>query len=105
MAAKRNMITFATDLETKERVRAHAQAAGVDISTYVAAAVSAAMAHGDLVVRTFSSLDSVIAEAEARDSALPWPPEEEAATAEGREEISQALDDFFGGAPGRKGTA
>ncbi|MFJ2259709.1 hypothetical protein ACIOKD_15450 [Streptomyces sp. NPDC087844] len=109
MAAKRSMITFATDPETKERIRSYAEASGVDVSTYVMAAVGAAMAHDDQVARTFAPLDDLIAETEAQESATGQPSSEELGQdsvpdAE-REEISASLDAFFGSSTGHRGVA
>jgi hypothetical protein len=101
------MITFATDPDTKERIRSYAEAAGVDISTYVMAAVGAAMAHDDQVARTFAPLDDLIAEAEA-ENATAAPPEEHGqhpGPDVEREEISSALDSFFGSGIRRRGVA
>ncbi|MEU9186937.1 hypothetical protein AB0D14_20785 [Streptomyces sp. NPDC048484] len=70
MAARRSMITFATDPETKERIRSYAEAAGVDVSTYIVAAVGAAMAHDDQVARTFAPPDDLIAATEAESSTV-----------------------------------
>ncbi|WP_307132148.1 hypothetical protein [Streptomyces aurantiacus] len=99
MAAKRSMITFATDQETKERIRSYAEAAGVDVSTYVIAAVGAAMALDDQVARTFAPLDDLIAETEAQDATTAQPLEEhgqDSGPDVERAEISAALDSFFG---------
>ncbi|WP_314415143.1 hypothetical protein [Streptomyces sp. DSM 40484] len=109
MAAKRSMITFATDPETKERIRSYAEAAGVDVSTYVMAAVGAAMAHDDQVARTFAPLDDLIAEAEAQDATAGQPTGErrqDSVPDAEREEISASLDAFFGSsASGTSGTS
>jgi len=90
------MITIAVDAETKERIRAHAEAAGVDLSTYVSAAIGAAMAHDDRVARAFAPLDALIDEAEERDTQLPWPASggEAISQAESRS-LDRALDEFF----------
>ncbi|MFC1418524.1 hypothetical protein [Streptacidiphilus cavernicola] len=96
MAARRSMITIAADAETKERVRSYAEAAGVDLSTYVSAAISAAMDRDDLVARAFAPLDVLIDEAEQRDADLPWPQSGTEPIDRGESEsIDQALDDFF----------
>jgi hypothetical protein len=100
------MITIAVDAGTKERVRSYAEAAGVDLSTYVSAAIAAAMIRDDQVARAFEPLDALIDEAERRDAALPWP----ASGAEGvgraeSEAIDQALGGFFEAPQGRQGAA
>jgi hypothetical protein len=104
MATRRSTITAAVDADTKERVRSCAEAAGVDLSTYVSAAISAAMDRDDQVARAFAPLDALIDEAERRDERLPWPPPgaEEAGRAES-ESIDRALDDFFDPPQGRRG--
>ncbi|MFS8199382.1 hypothetical protein ACLVWQ_11915 [Streptomyces sp. CWNU-52B] len=114
MAAKRSMITFATDPDTKERIRSYAEAAGVDVSTYVMAAVGAAMALDDQVARTFAPLDDLIAETEAQDAqdvqdaSTVQSPEERGdgsgSDAE-RAEISASLDAFFGSGTGQRDVA
>ena len=90
------MITIAVDVEAKERVRSYAEAAGVDLSTYVSAAISAAMDRDDRVARAFAPLDALIEEAEQRDALLPWPvPGGEGVSRSEDESIDRALDDFF----------
>ncbi|MGP4110133.1 hypothetical protein ACTWP5_04350 [Streptomyces sp. 4N509B] len=102
MSSQRSMITIATDPETKERIRHHARAAGVDLSTYVSVAIHEAMRRDEEVARSFAVLDAMIEEAEADsgsedsvkgDSSPPAPgaPAEESAS------IARALDDFFAG--------
>lgn len=100
------MITIAVDAETKERVRTYAEAAGVDLSTYVSAAISAAMSRDDLVARAFAPLDALIDEAEKRDETLQWPtPDAESVGSAEDEAIGRALDDFFDSPQGREGAA
>lgn len=108
MAAKRSMITFATDPETKELIRSYAEAAGVDVSTYVMAAVGAAMAHDDQVARTFAPLDDLIAETEAQDAATVQASGEhgrESGPDSERDAVSASLDAFFGSGSGHRGDA
>lgn len=101
------MITIAVDAESKERVRSYAQAAGVDLSTYVSAAISAAMDRDDQVARAFAPLDALIDEAEQRDAQLAWPaPGSGGVTRAEGEAIDEALDAFFDTpATGRRGAA
>ena len=90
------MITIAVDPEAKELIRSYAEAAGVDLSTYVAAAISAAMARDDHVARAFAPLDAMIDEAEQRDSQLPWPARNvDPVGPADSEAIDRALDGFF----------
>jgi hypothetical protein len=106
MATKRTMITIAVDADTKERVRRHAEAAGVDLSTYVSAAISTAMERDDQVARAFAPLDVLIDEAERRDERLPWPaPGAEGISRAESESIDRALDDFFDTPHGHQGAA
>jgi hypothetical protein len=102
MSSNRSMITIATDPETKERVRRYAEAAGVDLSTYVSVAIHAAMRRDDEVARTFAPLDAAIEEAEART-----PPEavQEAVTPEESASIARALDNFFSAPGGQRNVA
>ncbi|MCW2872610.1 MAG: hypothetical protein JWL99_3930 [Streptomyces oryziradicis] len=100
------MITIATDAETKERVRRYAQAAGVDLTTYISAAISAAMLRDDQVARTFAPLDALIDEAEERDSELPWPTGATTGISPAESDsIDHALDDFFQHPHDRQGIA
>jgi thioesterase domain-containing protein len=112
------MITIAVDAETKERVREYADSAGVDLSTYVAAAIAAAMERDDRVARAFAPLDALIDEAETQaeaqmeadagaGSARCRPPVEgEAAISRHEEEeLDRALGDFFDGPQRRRGVA
>ncbi|MDI3387200.1 hypothetical protein QIS99_13460 [Streptomyces sp. B-S-A8] len=100
MGAKRSMITLAVDTETKERVRAYADAAGVDLTTYVAAAIGAAMERDDQVARAFAPLDELIAETERSTPGAARPAEGADGIADGESEaIGQALDDFFATGP------
>lgn len=106
MGSRRSMITIATDAETKDRVRRYAEAAGVDVTTYVSSAIGAAMQRDDLVARAFAPLDAAIEEAEARDDELPWPPAGEPAPSQAeRESLDRALNDFFQDSHGHQGAA
>ena len=106
MAVKRNMITIAVDAATKERVRHYAETAGVDMTTYISAAISAAMHRDDQVARTFAPLDAMIAESEQPSTARPEsPPDEQEVTRAESESIDRALDDFFEAPHGYRGVA
>jgi hypothetical protein len=91
------MITIATDAETKERVRRYAQAAGLDVSTYVSIAIHEAMRRDDRVARTFAVLDAEIDEAEAAAEAASSTaaPTTGEVTPEKSEAIARALNEFF----------
>jgi hypothetical protein len=106
------MITIATDSETKDRIRRYAEAAGVDLTTYISAAISSAMLRDDQVSRTFAPLDALIDEAEERDGELPWPPPTADSSPEPKDispaentSIDRALDEFFDNPHGRRGIA
>jgi hypothetical protein len=108
------MITVAVDAETKERVRAYATSAGVDLSTYVTAAIAAAMERDERVARAFAPLDALIDEAETGRGGAGGHPGEGAQGSKGQgsaisqregEELDQALDDFFDRPQRRQGVA
>jgi hypothetical protein len=93
---KPSPLTIATDAETKQRVGRYAQAAGLDVSTYVSIALHEAMRRDDQAPRPFAALDAEIdaaeAEAEAVHSGASATGE---VTPEKSEAIARALDECF----------
>ncbi|MBV9026625.1 MAG: hypothetical protein JO362_23150 [Streptomycetaceae bacterium] len=63
MAVKR--FSVSTDEKTHAAIRAHAEAQGLDVSTYLMAAARQLMAHDDLVAARFADVDAAIAAAES----------------------------------------
>jgi hypothetical protein len=63
MGTKR--FSVSTRDETHDRIRAHAESAGVDISTYMIAAAVQQMIRDDQAIASFATIDAEIAADEA----------------------------------------
>jgi hypothetical protein len=89
-------ISISLDPEHADRIRSHAERAGMDLSSYMVNAATRQMAEVEAAEEVFSGIDTVIAEAEAR--AAGYTPDDEAAElSEGeRGEVADALRLVYG---------
>jgi hypothetical protein len=65
--------TISTDPKIRSAIKAHAEAAGMDVSAYMIAAVIAQMARDDAASAVFASLDAQNQAALERAADLPEP--------------------------------
>ena len=65
--------TISTDPEIQAAIRAHADAAGLDVSAYMVAAAAAQMAADDAASAAFAPLDADNASAMRQSTGLPLP--------------------------------
>lgn len=63
--------TISTDPETQSAIKAHAEAAGLDVSAYMIAAAAAQMATDDAASAVFAPLDAENSAALGQAAALP----------------------------------
>ncbi|MDT7847888.1 plasmid mobilization protein [Streptomyces justiciae] len=86
-------ISISLDVAQAERIKEHAERAGLDVSAYLVHAATRQMAETDAIEEQFSGVDALIARAEAEAGALS---EESATGAEDlteheRREVEEAL--------------
>ncbi|MFE2428651.1 ribbon-helix-helix protein, CopG family [Streptomyces sp. NPDC059373] len=91
-------ISISLDEEHAERIKVHAERAGMDVSAYLVNAATRQMAEAEAIEAQFSQVDEVIAAAEVEAAALPPLPEvaEGDLTEEERREVQEALDLIYG---------
>jgi hypothetical protein len=91
-------ISISLDAEHAERIRAHADRAGMDVSAYLVNAATRQMAETDALEAQFASIDAVIAAAEAEAAALPALPDvaEDDLTEQERREVEEAMELVYG---------
>ncbi|GAA3627926.1 hypothetical protein ACG5V6_26125 [Streptomyces chitinivorans] len=92
-------ISISLDSEHAERIRAHAERAGMDVSAYLVNAATRQMAETEAIEAQFSHIDAVIAAAEAEAAelpALPEPGDDDLTEAE-RQEVREAVELVLGG--------
>jgi uncharacterized protein (DUF1778 family) len=68
-------ISISLDAEQAERIRAHAERAGMDVSAFLVNAAIRQMTEVEAVEARFAGIDAVIAKAEEEAAALPAMPE------------------------------
>lgn len=88
-------ITISLEQDQAERIRQHAERAGMDVSAYLVHAATRQMAESDAIEEQFAEVDALIAHAErAADGqpaeAVPEPTVE--LTEQERREVEEALD-------------
>jgi sugar phosphate isomerase/epimerase len=91
-------ITISLDPEHAERIREHAERAGLDVSAYLVNAATRQMAEADATEAQFARIDAVIAAAEeaaAELSPLPEPTDADL-TEEERQRVAEALALVYG---------
>jgi len=91
-------ITISLEQEQAERIRQHAEQAGLDVSAYLVHAATRQMTETEAIEEQFSGVDALIAAAEAEAAALP--PETEATAPElseqERRDVEAALNLVYG---------
>jgi diphthamide synthase (EF-2-diphthine--ammonia ligase) len=94
----RTRISISLEQQQAERIRAHAERAGMDVSAYLVHAATRQMAETDAIEEQFAGVDAVIAAAEAEASAMPPEPDVVAdeLTEEERQEVEEALGLVYG---------
>ncbi|MGW0824235.1 hypothetical protein [Streptomyces sp. NPDC002845] len=98
MAGTKTRISISLEQEQAERIRLHADRAGMDVSAYLVHAATRQMAETEAIEEQFSEVDALIAAAEAEAATLP--PEPETAgpelTEQERQEVETVLNLVYG---------
>ncbi|MCF1593869.1 plasmid mobilization protein [Streptomyces muensis] len=87
-------ISISLEQDQAERIRQHAERAGMDVSAYMVHAATRQMAESDAIEEQFVEVDALIAQAERAADALPPEPAPEPAvelTEQERREVEEAL--------------
>lgn len=87
-------ISISLDQTQAERIRQHAERAGMDVSAYLVHAATRQMAESDAIEEQFAKVDALIARAEQAADGLPTDPAQEPAaelTEQERLEVEEAL--------------
>ncbi|CAL9599033.1 hypothetical protein SUDANB151_05375 [Streptomyces sp. enrichment culture] len=93
-------ISISLDQTQAERIRQHAERAGMDVSAYLVHAATRQMAESDAIEEQFAEVDALIARAEQAADGLPADPAQEPAaelTEQERREVEEALGLAHGG--------
>ncbi|MEU5975557.1 hypothetical protein [Streptomyces sp. NPDC047315] len=91
-------ISISLDSDHAERIRAHAERAGMDVSAYLVNAATRQMAEAEASEAQFARIDAVIAAAETEAAALPPLAEvvDGDLTEQERKEVEEALGLIYG---------
>lgn len=91
-------ISISLDSEHAERIRTHAERAGMDVSAYLVNAATRQMAEAEAAEAQFARLDAVIAAAEAEAAVLAPLPEvaDGDLTEQERQEVQEAMGLIYG---------
>jgi hypothetical protein len=94
----RTRISISLDRDHAERIREHAERAGMDVSAYLVNAATRQMAEVEAAEAQFARIDAMIAAAEAEAAELPPLPgvADEELTEEERREVAEALGLVYG---------
>ncbi|GJF23982.1 plasmid mobilization protein [Streptomyces sp. HO565] len=87
-------ISISLERDQAERIRQHAERAGIDVSAYLVHAATRQMAETDAIEDQFAEVDALIARVERAADGLPAEPVPEPAaelTEEERREVEEAL--------------
>ncbi|MFD4757856.1 hypothetical protein ACFWOJ_02845 [Streptomyces sp. NPDC058439] len=87
-------ITISLEQDQAERIRRHAERAGMDVSAYLVHAATRQMAESDAIEEQFAEVDALIARAERSADELPAEPAPEPTaelTEQERREVEEAL--------------
>ncbi|MFE1557152.1 ribbon-helix-helix protein, CopG family [Streptomyces sp. NPDC058734] len=89
----RTRISISLEQEQAERIRRHAERAGMDVSAYLVHAATRQMAETEAIEEQFAGVDALIAAAEAEAAGVAPEPEAaaEALTEQERREVEAAL--------------
>jgi hypothetical protein len=88
-------ISISLEQDQADRIRQHAERAGLDVSAYLVHAATRQMAESDAIEEQFAEVDALIARAEQAASGLPAEPAPGPAaelTEQERREVEEALD-------------
>ncbi|MFJ5633293.1 hypothetical protein ACIQF5_11640 [Streptomyces goshikiensis] len=96
-------ISISLEEQQADRIRRHAERAGLDVSAYLVHAATRQMAETEAIEDQFAGVDALIAAAEAEAAGAPLEPVPPAVelTEQERREIASALDLVYG--PDRAG--
>jgi hypothetical protein len=91
-------ISISLDPEHAERIRSHAERAGLDVSAYLVNAATRQMAEAEAIEANFAHVDAMIAAAESEAAALEPLPETspDELTEEERQDIEAAIGLVYG---------
>jgi hypothetical protein len=91
-------ISISLEQAQAERIKEHAERAGMDVSAYVVHAATRQMAETEALEEQFAGVDALIARAEAEAESLPPQPgmPAEALTEQERQEVEVALGLVYG---------
>lgn len=92
-------ISISLERGQAERIKQHAERAGMDVSAYLVHAATRQMAESDAIEEQFAEVDALIARAEQAASGLPAEPDPEPAaelTEQERREVEEAMDLIHG---------
>lgn len=87
-------ISISLERGQAERIRQHAERAGMDVSAYLVHAATRQMAESDAIEEQFAEVDALIAQAERAADGLPAEPVQEPVaelTEQERREVEKAL--------------
>ncbi|PWI05723.1 hypothetical protein DIZ27_37475 [Streptomyces sp. NWU339] len=90
----RTRISISLEQDQAERIRQHAERAGMDVSAYLVHAAIRQMTESDAIEEQFAEVDALIARAERAADGLPAEPAPEPAaelTEQERREVEEAL--------------
>lgn len=98
MARTRTRISISLEQEQADRIRRHAERAGLDVSAYLVHAATRQMAETEAIEEQFSGVDALIARAEAEAAALSAEPDDAAPelTEQERRDVEAALNLVYG---------
>ncbi|MFD6935150.1 hypothetical protein ACFWAP_03205 [Streptomyces goshikiensis] len=96
-------ISISLEEQQADRIRRHAERAGLDVSAYLVHAATRQMAETEAIEDQFAGVDAIIAAAEAEAAGVPLEPVSPVGelTEQERREIASALDLVYG--PDRAG--
>ncbi|MEU6867641.1 ribbon-helix-helix protein, CopG family [Streptomyces sp. NPDC046876] len=91
-------ISISLEQEQAERIRRHAERAGLDVSAYLVHAATQQMAETEAIEEQFAGVDALIAAAEAEAAGVAPEPEAAAGelTEQERREVESALGLVYG---------
>lgn len=91
-------LSISLEADQADRIREHADRAGMDVSAYMTNAAAKQMAETDAIEAQFAKIDAEIAHVEAEAAKLPPVPEATYAdlTEEERHKVDEVLDLMFG---------
>lgn len=94
----KSRISISLEPDQAERIRAHAERAGLDVSAYLVNAAIRQMAEAEAIEAQFAQVDAMIAAADAEGASLELPPETtlDELTEEERLQVQEAMDLVYG---------